>query len=287
MKRAFNFLLYSVFLLSVLVSACKSGGSEGSKIDPKKSNEHYLLAIEFAQYSLFQNSLDEFDLAIKYNPSDWKPYNKKGLIYFGTKNYTMAKEMFQKAAEINMSSTQILINLGMVEYMEGNKSSALSLWEKSVNLDLNDNDGKAFNNIGNIHKEEGELDKAIEYYEKAVSQERATLYINNLADVLRLVGRVDEAEKNLLESIKQDPKALLVHFNLAQVYKGQNKLDQALASYTKSLEVNPEFLEPYFESAQIYMTLSDKESAKTQLEKAIELGVSDPKFKELLDEIAA
>ena len=77
MKRHFSFFLFPVLFVLLLISACSSGSSVEGKVDSGKSNEHYLLGIEFAQYSLFQNSLDEFDLAIKYNPDDWKPYNKK------------------------------------------------------------------------------------------------------------------------------------------------------------------------------------------------------------------
>jgi len=282
-----SFFRFIPLFLALLISACSSGASVEGKVDPEKSNEHYLLGIEFAQYSLFQNSLDEFDLAIKYNPEDWKPYNKKGLIYFGIKNYSQAKQMFQKASVLNSKNPQLLVNLGMVDYMEGNKDGALGFWEKSINLNPNDNDGKPLNNIGNLYKEKGDIKKAIEYYEKAVSQEKSNLYINNLADAYRKSGQIVKAEKILLDSIKENPKSQLAHFNLAKVYNEQNKLDQALKAFAKSLEVNPQFLEPYYESAQIYIKQNDKDSAVTQLKKALEEGATEPKFKDLLSEITA
>jgi tetratricopeptide (TPR) repeat protein len=281
------FFLSAFLFLAIWISACSSDTTVEGKVDPEKSNEHYLLGIEFAQYSLFQNSLDEFDLAIKYNPDDWKPYNKKGLIYFGIKDYSQAKQMFQKAKALNSTNPQLLVNLGMVDYMEGNKDGALSFWEKSISLNSNDNDGKPLNNIGNIYKEKGDIEKAIEYYEKAVSQERSYLYINNLAEAYRTSGQVEKAEKTLLDSIKENPKSQLAHFNLAKVYNEQNKLDQALKAFAKSLEVNPQFLEPYYESAQIYLKKNDKDSAVAQLKKALEEGALEPKFKDLLNKITA
>jgi tetratricopeptide (TPR) repeat protein len=287
LKMISSFFRFALLFLALLVSSCSSGASVEGKVDPEKSNEHYLLGIEFAQYSLFQNSLDEFDLAIKYNPDDWKSYNKKGLIYFGIKNYPQAKQMFQKANALNSKNPQLLVNLGMVDYMEGNKDGALSYWENSISLSPSDNDGKPLNNIGNLYKEKGEIKKAIEYYEKAVSQEKSYLYINNLAEAYRTSGEVDKAEKILLDSIKENPKSQLAHFNLAKVYSGQDKLDQALKAFAKSLEVNPQFLEPYFESAQIYLKRNDKDSAVAQLKKAIEEGAAEPKFKELLNKITA
>ena len=205
---------FVILFLVLLVSSCSSGASVEGKLDPKKSNEHYLLGIEFAQYSLFQNSLDEFDLAIKYNPDDWKSYNKKGLIYFGIKNYTEAKKMFQKASALNSKNPQTLVNLGMVNYMEGDKDGALSYWEKSISLNPDDNDSKSLNNIGNLYKEKGDNEKAVEYYEKAVSQEKTSLFVNNLAEAYRASGQIEKAEKILLGSIKENPKSQLAHFNL-------------------------------------------------------------------------
>ncbi len=287
MKRHFSSFLFPFLFILLLISACSSGASVEGKVDSAKSKEHYLLGIEFAQYSLFQNSLDEFDLAIKYDPSDWKPYNKKGLIFFGIKNYQGAKEMFEKAKSLNSTNPQILINLGMVDYMEGNKDGALGYWEKGINLNPNDNDGKALNNIGNLYKERGDITKAIEYYEKAASHEKSPLYLNNLAEALRTKGDIGQAEKILLASIKEDPKGLLAHFNLAKVYNEQNKLDEALKAFAKSLEVNPQFFEPYYESAQIYLKKNDNDSAVSQLKKAIEQGASETKFKDLLAKLTA
>jgi superkiller protein 3 len=282
-----SFFRFALFFLILLVSACSSESSVDSKVDPEKSNEHYLLGIEFAQYSLFQNSLDEFDLAIKYNPDDWKSYNKKGLIYFGLKDYTQAKQMFQKANALNPKNPQTFVNLGMVDYMEGNKDGALSFWEKSIDLSPDDNDGKPLNNIGNLYKEKGDIKKAIEYYEKAVGQEKSNLYVNNLAEAYRSSGQIEKAEKILLGSIKENPKSQLAHFNLAKVYSEQNKLKEALKAFAKSLEVNPQFLEPYYYSAQIYLKQNDKDSAVAQLKKAIEEGAAEPKFKDLLSKITA
>jgi tetratricopeptide (TPR) repeat protein len=287
LKMTRSFFLSALLFLVLLVSACSSDVSVEGKVDLEKSNEHYLLGIEFAQYSLYQNSLDEFDLAIKYNPDDWKPYNKKGLIFFGTKSYSQAKQMFQKASTLNSKNSQLLVNLGMVDYMEGNKDGALSYWEKSISLSPDDNDGKPLNNIGNLYKEKGDFKKAIEYYEKATSLEKSYLYINNLAEAYRASGQAEKAEKILLGSIKENPKSQLAHFNLAKVYSEQNKLDQALKAFAKSLEVNPQFLDPYYESAQIYLKQNDKDSAVAQLKKALEEGAAEPKYKDLLSKITA
>ena len=88
-------LLFSVFL-TALLSACTS---QEVKIDTKQSQSHYKLGLELAQLNLYKNALEEFDLAIKFNPEDAKIYRKKGILLFGMKNYEEA-ENYDRASLI-------------------------------------------------------------------------------------------------------------------------------------------------------------------------------------------
>ena len=105
-------LFFSV-LLSSLLFACTS---QDIKIDAKQSQSHYKLGLELAQLNLFKNALEEFDLAIKFNPEDAKIYRKKGVLLFGVKNYEEAKNNFQKTIELDAKDVQAHINLVMVHY---------------------------------------------------------------------------------------------------------------------------------------------------------------------------
>ena len=65
-----------ILLISItIISACTSNDV---KIDVKESESHYSLGLEFAQLNLYKNALEEFDLAIKFNPENSKIYRKKG-----------------------------------------------------------------------------------------------------------------------------------------------------------------------------------------------------------------
>ena len=144
------------------------------RVPPKKrrliraqSQVHYDLGIELAQYSLYQNSLEEFALALKFDPGNVKAYRKKGLIHFGLKQYDKAEKLFDKTIALDPGNVQAYINLGMVKYAKGEKAEAKKQWEYAIDIKNGDNDAKAFNNIANLYKEEKNYDKAIEYYESA------------------------------------------------------------------------------------------------------------------------
>ena len=158
--------------------------------------------MEFAQLKLLKNAIDEFDLAIKFNPKNPNIYRKKGLVLFTMRRLDEAKTNFEKAISLNPQDTQAYINLGMVNYTSGNHKEARLDWEKSITLKTDDNDGKALNNIGNIFKNEKNLDKAIEYYNKAITFEpRNTIFLYNLGNSYRLAGDFKQAEVTLLKSL--------------------------------------------------------------------------------------
>ena len=142
-----KFFLSLVFTLLALFSCV----SEETKVDPAQSKIHYDLALELAQYSLYQNALEEFDLAITFDPGNINAYRKKGLVEFGLKQYEEAEKLFKKVISLDPESVQAHINLGMVKYSIGDKVDAKKLWEKAINIKKDDDDSKAINNIANLY----------------------------------------------------------------------------------------------------------------------------------------
>ena len=123
-------------LFILILSACIS---QETKVNSHQSNIHYNLALELAQNALYQNSLDEFAKAISLDPGNINAYRKKGLVYFGLRQYDEAEKLFVKAISLDPHNVQSHINLGMVKYYKGDKAEAKNLWQKSVNFKSDDN----------------------------------------------------------------------------------------------------------------------------------------------------
>mgnify|MGYP003971466473 FL=1 len=275
---------FLLFLLSVLLFACSS---QDTKIDVKQSQSHYKLALEFAQLSLFKNALEEFDLALKFNPENPKIYRKKGVLLFGMKRYKEAKNSFQKTIQLDPKDVQAHINIGMVHYTSGNKDEALKVWEHATGINHDDNDSKALNNIGNIYKTKNNIPKAIEYYQKAIIYEPTnSTYLNNLGDSYRLTGDLKKAKETLLESLQVDKNGMLTHFNLGTLYQTEGNFQKAIDSFQKSLNINPSYTEAYYQLANTYLKANNKESAKQSMEKAIQADPGNLKFQKFYKKIS-
>jgi tetratricopeptide (TPR) repeat protein len=272
-------------LLFFILFACTS---QDTKIDTQQSQSHYKLAIEFAQMNLLKNALEEFDLAIKFNPRDAKIYRKKGIILFGLKKYEEAKINFQKTIQLDPKNVQAYINLGMIHYTSGNKNKALKNWEHAMDIYPNDNDSKALNNIGNVYKTEDDLPKAIEYFQKAITYEPInSTYLNNLGDSYRLQGDLKKAEETLLRSLEVDTMGMLTHFNLGVLYQTKGKFQKAIESFKESINKNPAYIEAYYELANTHLKTNNKELAKKFLEKALQAHPSNLRYQELYNKVLA
>jgi len=66
-----------------------------------------------------------------------------------------------------------------------------------------------------------------------------TVVLNNLADLLILDGRLDEAQKKLTAALKLDPENQFSWGNLGTISLKQGHFDQAMEAFQKGLRINP------------------------------------------------
>ena len=111
-----------------------------------------------------------------------------------------------------------------------------------------------YNNLAGVYYAQGEYDKALEYYEKALvirekvlgkdHPDTATTF-NNMALVYRAQGEYDKAleyyekSREIQEKVlgKDHPSTAITYNNLAGVYLAQGEYDKALEYYEKALEI--------------------------------------------------
>ena len=143
------------------------------------------------------------------------------------------------------NSVQQLFKQGETAESVGNNPQAETIWRKV--LQLEPNNGKAYNNLGNALRRQGKLPEALAAHQKA-------LQLNpNDAEAYVGIGNVLNAQGKQEEALASHKKAIQLNPNLATAYNGlgialydQKKLDEAVAAFQKAIELDPKDATAYY-----------------------------------------
>ncbi len=149
-----------------------------------------------------------------------------------------------------------------------------AVWRNSEALFLNvlarypDSD-IAHNNLGNVYRRQGRLDDAMKHLQAALASAPADAK-NNIANVLRAQGDLPAAEKSLQEALAAKPNAK-IYVNLGAVYRKQGKMLDALAQYEKALALDQQSAEAQFGLGIVYAEMGETQKALDAYAEAIKL----------------
>ncbi|MFP4485435.1 MAG: tetratricopeptide repeat protein, partial [Campylobacterales bacterium] len=147
-----------------------------------------------------------------------------GNLFYTLSNYKNAELIYQRALEIEPSSTQALVNLGVIKKELQKYDEAEKLYKKA--LDINPKDAAARNNIGVLYKTTKNFNSAV---------------------------------KNLREAIKINPNHADAYSNIGATLKETNKPKWALKYYKKALSLKPNHINGNLDLGIILMSLGNYE----------------------------
>jgi len=125
-------------------------------------------------------------------------------------------------------------------------------------------------NIGKIHDDRGEKERAIISYKKAIKiyPEHESAYYN-LALLYKDLNRNENAIAAFKKAIEINPNHVKAYNNLGNVYSIINSNDDAIAAFKKAIEINPNHAEAYNNLGITYSDLGRYEEAISLYKKAI------------------
>lgn len=131
-------------------------------------------------------------------------------------------------------------------------------------------------NLGNLLRESGEIDRAIQHYERALqANARLPDAHSNLGVALQARGRVDEAVAHYEEALRIDPNYFYAQNQLGVVLSQQRKFAEALAHHQAALRLNPGRPQTHAYLGNAFRNLGQLEQSAAHYEEALRL---DPRF---------
>jgi tetratricopeptide (TPR) repeat protein len=126
----------------------------------------------------------------------------------------------------------------------GQLDDAILAFQKA--LSIKPDYAEAYNNIGNVLKDQDKMKEAIEAYNKALSiKPDYAEPFNNMGNAFRDQGRLNEAIKVYKKALSIKPDYAEAYNNMGIALKDQGKLEKAVEAFTKALAIKPDYAEAY------------------------------------------
>ncbi|MEP7144698.1 MAG: tetratricopeptide repeat protein [Ferruginibacter sp.] len=185
--------------------------------------------------------------------------------------------------EIDKTIALVYFEIGNVHFYKEDYDNAIELYRKAL---LHDSANHHFlQSLKLAFREKGEIDKAIEYFDKAISGDPSNpeLY-NDLGDLYL------EDKKDVDQAIEQYKKSLVHDLNnyhtlnlLRLAFKEKGEVDKAIEYYDKSIIDDPENIMLYSGLGNLYLQdKKDYDKAIVQYESALKIDPKNPKVLYLL-----
>ncbi len=159
----------------------------------------------------------------------------------------------------------IILTRIQVEYF----TNGVTLFAHTV--EVTDNNFVAYNNLGCALEKQGDIEKALENYNKAVQiKEYATAY-RNIGDIMLSRGKIDEALVNYNKALQIVPGRASTHLNIGNLYSKQKNFNKAAEHFRKAIAIDENYPKAYNNLGNLSLLSKQYDKAAENFRKAIEL----------------
>lgn len=174
------------------------------------------------------------------------------------------------AQEVDDAIDNPLILEGIKLFRQGKLDEAQSVLERA--LAQNQNDADACNALAIVLSQKNELNKALEYFDKAISLKKGNFkaIYNKLNVLIRLERHEDGIA--LLRSVTQEyPDHINGWVNLGAILMQKGETDEAVECFDKAIALDPNDFDARFKKGQVLLLQKKYEEAHSLFKKALEL----------------
>ena len=223
----------------------------------------------------YEKAVEQLQLAIRNNASDWRPHMYLGMAYADTHILDMAHDEFFAALDLALSEKDketvenAILHYWLIYDKQGERyneaakfADAIDQFEKALIIDPRK--PEAYINLGYALHMSTQYDRAVEVFEKALEYDpENTVLVENLVNVyetkagsLAALGDIEQAliyfEK--VEVIAPDRTDLM--YNIALMHYQLKDYREALRYYGRQLELDPEDEDVLYRSFLCYWALA-------------------------------
>lgn len=175
-----------------------------------------------------------------------------------------------------------LLDQGNAFFKEGKYDTALVMYEQFY--EKNPHAYQVLLNIGDCYREKGEIDRAMETYNKVLELAKTdqAIGVTMTAKTLASIGLVylkqnnlEEATKYFKQSVDTAPQDEILAYNVGEVYWNNQQLDEAQKYFEMSSTIKPDWPDPYLKLGYVFLNKNDIPKAVENFEKFLKFEPQD------------
>ena len=179
-----------------------------------------------------------------------------------------AREELEALAQSSPSNAAYPYWLARLAYRKMDMHSAVAHAQKAVRLDPAFM--KAYDQLGLCYEALGDRDNAIGAFQQAVALNAQLRLASpwpsmNLGVLLLRMGRLNDAETRLRDSVTIDPRFPAAHYRLGQVLEKKELYDEAIIELEQAASLDPTYPDPHYALGRIYRRRKDLKAAEKEL----------------------
>jgi Flp pilus assembly protein TadD len=217
------------------VPAARRAAARVSTLAGSNPQVHFSLGLLLAQNGQYKMAAGEFT-AVPASERDFATYMDLGMAYSKLLQFQHARDAYESALELNPSSAEPYLHLGL-------DAAAMGAISQAVNW------------LGQAYAEAREREDIAYAYIEALIQ----------------AGNYERADNILSEALHYRPRSPELVEAEGDLYLQQNQNGKAKEAYLKCLEMDPNFLRARLSLATAYSGMREPEAARQQLEKVLRI----------------
>ena len=205
----------------------------------KNFNEQLKLAFSFHKNNKIDKALKIFLKLYEYEKNNLDLLYLIGTSYIQIKKPGISKFFLESALKINNNHLQTLNNLGGVYFELNRIEKAITIFERLLRIDSNEN---IKNNLANCYASINRNEEALNLYNE-ITKNNSKDYVafNNIGNVYKSLGNYDKAIINYKFSIKLNNNYVLAYNNLGELFSKMGLYENALKMYQNVINIEPEY----------------------------------------------
>jgi len=252
---------------------------------PLDAEVQFVLAEAHQRLGNFEAAESALQRAISNRPGYWEGHDRLSTLFFDLGDYPAAVNSLRSVTRCAPLNDGGYTNLGIGYYYLDRRDDALRMFERSVELNPDDN-YQTISNLGYLYFEDGRYAEAAEMFERALSQDDSDYRVwGNLGNCLAVTSDPERAEAPLRraislaeEKLNQNQEIPEILIDLAGYFAVLGEVESSMSFLDRAIRREPEGVAEIGAIAEVFEDLGRRDDALKWVEKALEAGVPPSMF---------